>query len=156
MSELLVNMPLIAAVTAVAVAQVIKVPLTYLTSGKLDWSLLFSPGRMPSSHTAGMSALSTAIAFQEGLRSALFALAFLTTAIVMFDAAGVRRHAGEHAAWLNRLIFENHAIGEEARRSAHEEIKRLKEIIGHKPSEVLGGLVLGVVIGWFFARHALR
>ncbi|CAM3347491.1 divergent PAP2 family protein [Hydrogenibacillus schlegelii] len=151
-AALLDNVPLVAAVTAVALAQLLKVPLNYLANRTLDWTLLISPGRMPSSHTAGMSALSTAIALVDGVRSSVFALAFLTTAIVMFDAAGVRRHAGEHAAWLNRLIFENGALGEEFRRSAQEEIKRLKEIIGHKPSEVLGGLVLGVFVGWLIAR----
>jgi len=152
--DILQNVPLLSGLSAILIAQLLKVPLAFFSDHRLNWALIFSPGRMPSSHTAGMSALTTSVGFKDGLGSSLFALAFLMTAIVMFDAAGVRRQAGEHAALLNKLIFEEALIKDEVFRTrAHEQVRRLKEIIGHKPSEVLGGLALGIVVGLLWAYY---
>ncbi len=46
-------------------------------------------------HSQGIT---TAVAIQEGLGSALFAAALCFSVIVMYDAMGVRRHAGEQGA----------------------------------------------------------
>ena len=43
---------------------------------------------------AHWQAVTTAVAFQFGLGSALFAVALCFSLVVMYDAAGVRRHAG--------------------------------------------------------------
>jgi acid phosphatase family membrane protein YuiD len=84
------------------------------------------------------------IGFSEGFDSAVFALAFAFSAIVMYDAAGVRRSTGKNAAVLNRLIDDLYKDG-----SFDEE--HLKELVGHTPIQVLAGALLGILIGTLMA-----
>lgn len=94
---------------------------------------------MPSTHSALSISVAVSIGYQEGWDSALFALALMVSIIVMADAAGVRRATGEQAKVLNRIILE-----------FFEEIKlrdrRLKELIGHTPFEVIVGAIIGFII----------
>lgn len=73
-------------------------PLVHWHTGKgpLDWLLALSPGGMPSSHTASVVGMTTALGLLEGTSSNMFALALVLTLIVAYDATGVRLHAG---AW---------------------------------------------------------
>jgi len=140
-SELWANEVLVAALTAWGLAQVIKVPLNYLYHREWDWGLLLSAGGMPSSHSALVSGVSVAIGLQQGFNSPLFAIAGVLTMIVIYDAIGIRRHAGDHARVLNLMIDElltGHALAE----------KELKEMLGHTPREVVGGVLLGIVIAF--------
>ena len=103
------------------------------------WNLrrFVETGGMPSSHAASVAALSTSVAIQEGLRSALFGVTVYFSLIVMYDAAGLRRAAGRQAMILNRLIDEHFEHSE-------REKQRLMELLGHTPLEVLVGAILGV------------
>jgi acid phosphatase family membrane protein YuiD len=143
--DLLNNHVLIAAATGWIIAQLIKVPLEYLLHHEWDWSLLLSSGGMPSSHSALVSGASVAIGLQEGFNSPLFALSGVVALIVIYDAIGVRRHAGDHARVLNLMIDElltGHPLAE----------KELKEVLGHTPREVIAGVVLGVVVAYVVVR----
>lgn len=76
-------------------------------------------------------AVTTAIALQQGMSSALFAVALCFSVIVMYDAMGVRRHAGLQAEVLNVVVedlLEDHPVSE----------KKLKEVLGHTPRQVRG------------------
>src|SRR5699024_1545943 len=95
---------LIAALSAIVFAQVIKIPIRFIFTREFMPGLAFSTGGMPSSHSAAVAALTTSIAISEGLSSPLFAISFIFSVITMFDASGVRRQAGEHAALLNLLV----------------------------------------------------
>lgn len=106
---------------------------------------MFGPGNMPSSHTAMASALTTAVAFQDGLGSVAFAICVALTAFIIYDAAGSRRAATRQARALNRLI-DAWIAGDPER-----EFERVVELLGHEPSEVLGGLLLGITLGWAFS-----
>ena len=86
--DLLNNFPLWAAFSAIFFAQFIKVPIHYLVTKKADWSLLTSTGGMPSSHSAAVTALATAVALDVGLDSTLFAVTAIFAVIVMYDAKG--------------------------------------------------------------------
>ena len=133
------NEVLIAALSAWGLAQVIKVPLEYLLHRDWDWSLLVSAGGMPSSHAALVVGVGVAIGIQEGFNSPLFAVATILAMIVIYDAIGVRRQAGDHARVLNLMIDElltGHPLAE----------KELKEVLGHTPREVVGGVILGLVV----------
>lgn len=135
------NAPLLCAFSAWALAQIIKVPLHYRLTREVDWSLLLSAGGMPSSHSALVTALSWTIGLEHGFDSAAFAIAFVMGAIVIYDATGVRRAAGEHARVINRMIadlVEGHPLKEEA----------LKELLGHTPRQVFVGVIFGVIVGW--------
>jgi uncharacterized protein len=148
--DLLTNFPLWSSLTAIFFAQFIKVPIQFIASRKLDWSLLTSTGGMPSSHSAAVTALATGVALETGLDSPLFAVATIFAIIVMFDATGIRRQAGEHAIVLNQLVADFHKIVEEVKgwpkKPQQEKQKELKELLGHKPIEVFFGGLTGVLL----------
>ncbi len=92
---------------------------------------------MPSSHSAAVTALSTAVAIEHGLDSSLFAVSAVLGIIVMFDATGVRRHAGYHATVLNQLVMDFNRLVEEVKTwPKKENEQKLKELLGHQPIEV--------------------
>ncbi len=140
-SQLLTNRILLAALLPWALAQIIKPPLNYLMHREWDWSLLLSAGGMPSSHSALVTGAFMGVGLQEGFNSPLFAVAFVVAMIVVYDATGVRRHAGDQARVINLMIDElltGHPLAE----------KELKEVLGHTPREVLGGIILGMAIAY--------
>lgn len=144
-NQMAANRVLWAAVIAWSIAQVIKVPLAYLTKGRVDWGLLISSGGMPSSHSALVTGCSIAIGLQEGFNTPLFALSWIIAMVVVYDAIGVRRAAGDHAKILNLMIdelFTGHPLAE----------KELKEVLGHTPREVTGGILLGISIAFLVIR----
>ena len=133
------NKALIAGLTAWALAQVIKIPLDYLRTRRWNWSLLLTTGGMPSSHSALMTATTLAIGLYYGLDSPVFALGVVITMIVTYDAAGVRQQAGIHAKRINVIVAEllkGHPINE----------RDLREVLGHTPLEVAGGILLGMAV----------
>jgi acid phosphatase family membrane protein YuiD len=136
-SELYANRPLWIAVSAFFIAQLIKMIIEFKKLKKVSLALLVSSGGMPSSHTAFVTAMCTAIGMSCGFDSAFFAVSAVLSLIVMYDAAGVRRAAGNQAAAINMLIanLENPNIALD---------KKLKELLGHSPVEVAAGLLLGV------------
>lgn len=157
--EFFFNIPLITALIAISLAQFIKVPLYYFPNRSWDWGLLFSTGGMPSSHSAAVTSLTTVIGFEYGVDSAFFAISSVFAIIVMFDAAGVRRQAGEQAIMINKLVDDfNYMIHEmKTWNIQNEQVKRkkLKELLGHQPIEVLmGGLFgIGVAFVMYFIIH---
>lgn len=141
MSQLFQNDVLWAAFVAWALAQIVKVPLTYILTRDVDWSVLFSAGGMPSSHSALVTALTWTTGLEFGFDSPVFAVAAVVSAIVIYDATGVRRAAGEHAKVINRMIadlVEGHPLKE----------KELKELLGHTPRQVFVGVIFGWLVGW--------
>jgi len=145
LNALWANQILVAAFTAWGLAQIIKVPLDYLINREWDWGLLLSSGGMPSSHSALVTGASIGIGLKLGFDSPLFALASVVAAVVVYDAIGVRRHAGDHARVLNLMIDElltGHPLAE----------KELKEVLGHTPREVIGGIILGTVVAVVMMR----
>lgn len=110
---------------------------TYLRTRRLNLQRFVQTGGMPSSHAAGVAALTTSVALTEGVRSPLFGVSLYFSMIVMYDAAGLRRAAGRQAVILNRLIAQHWAHPEA---DAH----RLMELLGHTPLEVFVGALLGV------------
>lgn len=121
-------------------AQVIKVILVFITSRKLDFRRLTGSGGMPSSHSAITMSLTMSIGFVHGFDSALFAVSMILTFVVMYDASGVRRSAGQQAAILNKLV-EDWGNGK-----FYNTDKKLKELLGHTPLEVIAGAILGILI----------
>ncbi|XP_021629992.1 uncharacterized membrane protein YuiD isoform X2 [Manihot esculenta] len=94
---------------------------------------------MPSSHSATVTALAMAIGFQEGFGGSLFATALVVACIVMYDATGVRLHAGRQAEVLNQILYglpAEHPLAES---------RPLRELLGHTPPQVIAGGVLGIV-----------
>lgn len=121
-------------------AQVIKVILVFITSRKLDFKRMVGSGGMPSSHSSITTALTMSIGFVYGFDSGLFAVAMVLTFVVLYDASGVRRSAGQQAAILNQLV------DDWGRGKFMNTDKKLKELLGHTPLEVIAGAILGVLI----------
>ncbi len=120
-------------------SQTIKVVLHYIQYRKLDLSLFYESGGMPSAHSATVSTLSTMIGMTAGWTSPVFMVCFCFSLIMMYDAAGLRRAAGEQAKVLNRIIKEMY----------HDHRLyggRLKELVGHTPVEVIAGSVYGILL----------
>ena len=134
------NYIFICAVVGWFLAQAIKCVRYIVKNGKFDFAVLMSSGGMPSSHSATVCATVTAAAKLCGTASGEFALAFILAFIVMYDAAGVRRAAGEQAKVLNRIADE---LSEGDTRYLD---KDLKEFIGHTPFQVVVGALLGILI----------
>jgi len=127
----------IAALACVS-AQALKVLIEYGRTKKIDKVLLFSTGGMPSSHSALVVALAASIGTIEGLYSPLFAIAIVSALVVMYDAAGVRRAAGKQAEVINLLMERLESIGITPDR-------KLKELLGHSPIEVVAGAIWGIL-----------
>ena len=128
-------------ILAAFIAQFIKV-ITYLCMHrKINFKIFTTTGGMPSSHTAGVIALSTSVALIEGFDSIAFAVSIGFSLIVMQDASGVRRAAGKTAATLNRLVDEFVQKNKEVK-----PYEALKELLGHTPLEVFCGMVLGIIV----------
>ncbi|RFA36972.1 hypothetical protein CAI16_02525 [Virgibacillus dokdonensis] len=148
--ELFLNYPLWAALTAIFFAQIIKIPIGLVVTKQLNPSLAFSTGGMPSSHSAAVAALTTSVGIIEGITSTMFAISCVFSVIIMFDATGVRRQAGEQAIVLNKLIrdFQLFIDGAKGWQKKEEDEKRqeLKELLGHQPIEVFFGGLAGIII----------
>lgn len=150
MVDFFTNEPLISALCAIIFAQIVKIPIQFFVTKHFDLNLVFSTGGMPSSHSAAVAALTTSIGLTEGLHSPLFAISFIFSIIIMFDATGVRRQAGEHAILLNLIVKDIQTFFGEAKnwhhKKTYEKRKELKELLGHKPIEVFFGALTGVAI----------
>ncbi len=140
LAQLASNRPLWAAALAWFIAQLIKTLVALRKDKQLNLGHLVASGGMPSSHAALVVGLATAIGRVNGLSSAAFALAAVFAGVVMYDAAGVRLAASKQARILNLMIddfFHERGLREE----------RLRELIGHTPTQVFAGAALGIVVG---------
>jgi uncharacterized protein len=131
---------LLAPIVAWAIAQAAKVTMTSVRERRLNLRVLAETGGMPSSHSAIVMGLTTAVGKYSGLSSAPFAIALIFTFVVMYDAAGLRRAAGRQAEVLNRLV-------EDLVHMRGVQEARLRELLGHTPTEVLIGALIGLVVG---------
>ena len=140
LAEIGQNSILWTSVLAWFVAQVLKVILVFISHRKLDFSRFVGSGGMPSSHSSFSVSLALSTGFVCGFSSVEFAICVCFSLIVMYDAAGIRRSAGEQAKILNKIV-------EEWERGdfSHTETK-LKELLGHTPVEVFAGAILGALI----------
>lgn len=122
------------------VVQCTKIVIELIKNKKLNLRRIVGSGGMPSSHSAFVCSLATTIGITEGVSSPLFAMAVALSAIVMYDAAGVRRAAGKQAKILNQII---ESEGENI--DVHE---KLIELLGHTPLEVYVGAFVGIVMAF--------
>ncbi len=134
-------------VTTVAwvIAQGIKVLIYWYRHHKINFRLFVGSGGMPSSHSALVSCLATTIGLETSWDSPVFLLAVGMALIIMTDAAGVRRAAGQQAKILNEIVDDYYSSKPFAN-------KRLKELLGHTPVQVFVGALLGIGIALLLYR----
>ncbi|XP_071697969.1 uncharacterized protein [Rutidosis leptorrhynchoides] len=134
------SVPLITAFLAFAIAQFLKVITTWYKEKKWDPKKIVGSGGMPSSHSSTVVALAVSIGLHEGVGSSTFAIAVVLAFIVMYDASGVRLHAGRQAELLNQIVCElppEHPLSTSI---------PLRDSLGHTPFQVVAGAVLGFMV----------
>lgn len=147
------NRGIATSLSAIGIAQALKVVTHKKITGKWDWKQAFTTGGMPSSHSAGVSALASYVAANKGTGHTETALAVVFGTIVMYDAQGVRRHTGEIAQLVNDLEDSFVTIsGDFPSLEFEKRDKELKEILGHQPIEVAAGAVFGILFGLISAQ----
>ncbi|KAI8551977.1 hypothetical protein RHMOL_Rhmol06G0229400 [Rhododendron molle] len=162
-------LPLLSAFLAFALAQFLKLFTTWYKENRWDSKRLISSGGMPSSHSATVTALAFAIGLEEGTGGSPFAIAVVLACVVctsklgfilfylfstfwccsgtrvyfvMYDATGVRLHAGRQAELLNQIVCEfppEHPLSNS---------RPLRDSLGHTPLQVLAGAILGCVVAF--------
>jgi hypothetical protein len=143
MLEQFVNPVLWSGLLAWAIAQILKVPLEYIRTHAWHWNLLLEAGGMPSSHSAIIVGVTHGIGLFSGFNTPLYALGFVVSAIVVYDATGIRRQAGLHAELLNIMIRDL--------RTGHPlKNQQVREVLGHTPLEAVAGVLLGLVVAQVF------
>lgn len=125
------------------IAQLMKVSIGVIDAKRFNFKWLVGTGGMPSSHAAGVTAMTTAVGLYHGVDTALFGVALMFTVVVVCDAQGVRRAAGQQAGILNKImddIYWKKKIQED----------RLKELLGHTPFQIIAGIAVGLAVAFLF------
>ncbi|OMP04367.1 Acid phosphatase/vanadium-dependent haloperoxidase-related protein [Corchorus olitorius] len=124
------NVPLLSAFLAFSLAQFLKLFTTWYKEKRWDTRRMLGSGGMPSSHSATVTALAVAIGLQEGLGASAFAVSLVLACVVMYDATGVRLHAGRQAELLNQIVCElppEHPVSN---------VRPLRDSLGHTPLQI--------------------
>jgi acid phosphatase family membrane protein YuiD len=132
-------------IAANLIAQFFKILTVAVKKRTFKWTILFATGGMPSSHSSTVVAMATSVGLIDGFNSTNYAIAVCFATVVMFDAAGLRRNASKQAMVLNKMIKQLMSPDTDAGKV------KLKEFLGHTPTEVLVGALLGVAVS--FALH---
>lgn len=124
---------------ALLTAQIFKFCRTLLLQRRVDFTRLTGMGGMPSSHSAAVAALSTAIGLETGWSSTLFGAVAFVSLLIIYDATGIRQAASSQARLLNKIVHDLRA---------HHSIRgeRLVESLGHTVAEVAIGAAFGVLV----------
>ncbi|KAJ6803734.1 uncharacterized protein M6B38_189800 [Iris pallida] len=142
------NLPFVSALLACFIAQFLKLFTNWYKEKRWDSRRLFGSGGMPSSHSATVVAVAVAIGLQEGTGGSSFALATTLASVVMYDASGIRLHAGRQAELLNQLVCElppEHPLSN---------VRPLRELLGHTPLQVCAGAILGGLVSYLMRNSS--
>jgi len=134
-------------IATLVLCQWVKFIIESVKARRVKWGRLFNgTGGMPSSHTAFSVSVATIVGLGAGFLTPVFAVAMVFTGITMYDSTGLRRDAGKQAATINQLVDQIF----ESREASQEGFQHLKEELGHRPLEVVVGLLIGIASAFFF------
>ncbi|NLL75294.1 MAG: divergent PAP2 family protein [Erysipelothrix sp.] len=136
--------PIIAAVCANIIAQLLKPFFHYLKTGEKNLSLVFESGGFPSSHTALVVALTFALGYQSRFESDSFFISAVFSLTVIYDAANVRYYAGQNIKMTKALIQDFEALTQ-VKLDNPVYRQKIKDVLGHKWVEVIGGFLVGFI-----------
>ncbi|MFH1072429.1 MAG: divergent PAP2 family protein [Nanoarchaeota archaeon] len=134
--EILSSRLILSILLTIVITQLVKLLVDKINNGGWNFRIIGTDGGMPSAHSSLVSSLTTAIYFETGF-SYYFVIALVFALIVMKDAAGMRRALQQHAKVLNRML------------SAQKKRPDLKELLGHTPTQVVSGALIGIIITLF-------
>ena len=120
--------------------QTFKLIYDLVTTKKFNFKRILGAGGMPSSHSAVVTSITTLIGKYQGVDTPIFALSLIVALVVMYDACGIRRAAGKQATLLNKII-------ETPGLTMVQVTERLREVLGHTPTQVFVGALIGIIAG---------
>lgn len=126
-------------VLAWSTASLLKAIFYAVQKKKINFRRLIGNGGMPSTHSASVVSLAFAVGFKEGWNSTALAISVVLALIVMIDASGVRLAASKHAKALNEIT-------EEVFKDGQFHYEKFNELLGHTPTQVFVGALIGVLI----------
>lgn len=142
-NEMIPYIIIIITISSLLIAQITKFFITSIVNKKIDEMVLFSTGGMPSSHSALVTSLTTAIGLFIQPIGVEFTIALVLALVVVHDSFGIRYEASKHARELNQIKLRLNLI-----ENIDIEEKKLKEALGHRPREVAAGILLGVLLAF--------
>jgi len=104
----------------------------------INWGYFATHGHMPSMHSALVSSLVVVVGYLEGPNTGVFAISIVFALIILDDALRIRMHLGDQGRYLNMLI--------QTLKLDRKKYPRLKERVGHRWSEVIVGVLFGLVL----------
>lgn len=137
--------PFYAALVANLLAQGLKPLFRYYRTHEWVPHLVTESGGFPSSHTALVAALCLSVGIQENFSSTIFAVVLVFGVIVAYDAANVRYYAGRNIQITQQLIRDVQTLTS-VKLDDPVYLLKVKEVLGHQWTEVLGGVILGLVV----------
>jgi acid phosphatase family membrane protein YuiD len=142
LQQLFTNPIFISAILGWAMAQIAKAIVYTIVHREFRLGRLLGSGGMPSSHSATVCGLLTAVGFEFGPAGFEFAISMILAIIVMNDAMGVRRETGKQSQLLNDMKEWFERMGA----NIPADVK-LREFVGHTPMQVLVGAIIGILMG---------
>ncbi|MDE6584851.1 MAG: divergent PAP2 family protein [Anaeroplasmataceae bacterium] len=136
-------------VTGLLLCQTVKFIITSIRNKKIIWKYFGYTGGFPSSHASlCMTLVTSMFLFQMkdfGRIDWSFAVAVVFSIVTIHDAMGVRLEASKHAKILNNMTSD--MTIEEKQSLGFGKKGFLKEMLGHRFFEVLGGMAFGIIMG---------
>lgn len=132
-----------AAVLSWIAVNILKILIFSIRNKKLDFSVALKTGNMPSSHTAVIVGIASMMYLLEGF-SNLFFFSALLAGFITYDSVTLRKQVGEHYFVINEML--KNKIFSKVR-----EKYKIKKYLGHKISEVLVGIVVGIAVAVLIA-----
>jgi len=124
-------------------ASLLKVIFYAIQKKEINIRRLIGNGGMPSTHSASVVSLAIAVGLKEGWDSTALAISLVLAIIVMIDASGVRLAASKHAKALNEIT-------EEVFKDGQFHYEKFNELLGHTPTQVLVGGLVGALVTVIF------
>lgn len=121
----IISIPILAFFLTIAV----KIFFLWISKSQNILNVALWSGWMPSAHSSLATSLTTALAIKNTIYSDVFALSFIFTVLIIYDAINIRYEAGLHAWLLNKELGSN-----------------FNESLWHLPSEALAWSILWILI----------
>ena len=102
----------------------------------IKWNYLLTHGHMPSFHSALVSSLALTIGYMDNFQGSAFLISLIIGLIFIDDALRIRMYLGDQGRYLNMLV--------QTLKLDTKKYPRLKERVGHRTSEVIVGIIMGL------------
>jgi acid phosphatase family membrane protein YuiD len=127
------------------IAQSLKVIIARVR-GQHSLATYMAPGGVPSVHSSVVASLVVVVGLTAGWNSPALAISVVIAGLTLFDALVTRPLDGLQSEMINKF---------QKKLFSAEHYEKLKEIVGHRPSEIIFGLILGIILGLVFTPTSI-